>query len=295
MKRNALHRRETLTGYLFLTPALVGFALFMAFPFLASLILAFSKWNMVSGLQGIQFAGLENFEKLFSSRNFGTAIKNNLLISATTVPITLLISLVIAYLLNEVVYLKKTIRVVYFMPYICNIVATSIIWKCLFRTDGPINNVLYSLGVSEVPRWLASTQFALYPIIILAIWMGIGYDMVIYMAALQNIPTDLYEAGELDGAVGIKRFIHITIPMLSPTTYFLIVTRMIMAFQIFSSIKIMTQGELKTTVLVYEIYKEAFISYKFGYGSAIAWVLFLIILAITLIQMWTEKKWVTYV
>ena len=119
--------------------------------------------------------------------------------------------------------------------------------------------------------------------------------MVIYMAALQNIPTDLYEAGELDGAVGIKRFIHITIPMLSPTTYFLVVTRMIMAFQIFSSIKIMTQGELKTTVLVYEIYKEAFISYKFGCGSAIAWVLFLIILAITLIQMWTEKKWVTYV
>lgn len=295
MKKNALHRRETLTGYLFLTPALIGFTLFMAFPFLASLILAFSKWNMVSGLQGIQFVGLENFEKLFVSRNFGTAVKNNFVIAATTVPITLLISLVIAYLLNEVVYLKKTIRVIYFVPYICNIVATSIIWKCLFRTDGPINSILYGLGVSEVPRWLASTQFALYPILALSIWMGIGYDMVIYMAALQNIPTELYEAGELDGAVGVKRFIHITIPMLSPTTYFLVVTRMIMAFQIFSSINIITQGALKTTVLVYEIYKEAFISYKFGYGSAIAWVLFLIILAITLIQMWSEKKWVTYV
>jgi multiple sugar transport system permease protein len=294
MKRNALRRRETITGYLFLTPTLIGFALFMAFPFVASLILSFSKWNMISGLQGIEFVGLENFCKMFVSRNFGTAIKNNLLISATTVPVTLLISLGIAYLLNEVVFLKKTIRVMYFLPYICNIVATSIIWKLLFRTDGPINNILISLGVSEVPRWLASTQYALYPILALTVWMGIGYDMIIYMAALQNIPVDLYEAGELDGAVGVKRFIYITIPMLSPTTYFLVVTRMIMSFQIFSSINIITQGALKTTVLVYEIYKEAFISYKFGYGSAIAWVLFLIILAITLIQMWTEKKWVTY-
>ncbi|MBE0601784.1 MAG: sugar ABC transporter permease [Firmicutes bacterium] len=295
MKRNALRKRETLMGYVFLAPTLIGFILFMAFPFVASLILAFSKWNMMSGLQGIQFIGLENFSKMFVSRNFGTAIKNNLLISATTVPVTLLISLVIAYLLNEVVYMKKTIRVIYFVPYICNIVATSIVWKLLFRTDGPINSILYSLGVSEVPRWLASTQYAMIPILALTVWMGIGYDMVIYMAALQNIPTDLYEAGELDGAIGIRRFIHITIPMLSPTTYFLVVTRMIMSFQIFSSINIITQGALKTTVLVYEVYKEAFISYKFGYGSAIAWILFLIILAITLIQMWTEKKWVTYV
>lgn len=290
----SMKTRDTLTAYLFLSPAIVGFLVFMLFPFIFSLILAFTSWDLVSGIKGIKFVGLDNFVKLFASNSFKTALRNNITITVTCVPITLVISLSVAYILNEKIYLMKTARLLYFIPYICNIVAASVVFKCLFRTDGPINNMLLSLGFNEVPRWLGDTKLALIPIIVLTIWMGIGYDMVIYMAALQNVPKSLYEAGELDGAVGVKRFLYITIPMLSPTTYFLIVTRMIAAFQVFSAIKVMTEGGLGTSVLVYEIYKEAFIHYKFGYGSAIAWILFLVIMAITLLQMATEKKWVTY-
>lgn len=290
-------RKETAIGYLFLAPALIGFVAFMLFPFLFSLVLSFAEWDLVSGFQGIKWVGLANFRELFAMPRFYTALKNNLIITLVTVPVALIVSLVVAYVLNELVYMKRTIRLLFFVPYISNVVAVSIVWKQLFRPlDGPINQFLAALGVQNLPQWLTDGKTALVPIMVLTIWMGIGYDMIIYMAALQNVPRELYEAGAVDGAVGLRRFIHITMPMLSPTTYFLIVTRVISSFQIFSSIKVMTEGGPgeATTVLVYEIYREAFRFYRFGTGSAIAWILFLIIFAITLIQTLTQDKWVTY-
>jgi multiple sugar transport system permease protein len=269
----------------------------MLFPFISSILISFVNWNLVSGIKGIRFVFLDNFITLFKSPRFYKALQNNILITVTCVPITLLLSLVVAYLLNENVYFKKTIRVMYFIPYICNIIAIAAIWKCLFRSpEGPINQLLAAGGVEDLPRWFADKNIAIIPIILLTIWMGLGYDMIVYMAALQGVPKELYEAGEMDGAVGIKRFLHITLPSLSPTTYFLIVTRMIHSFQIFSSIKAITTGGpgTATTVLVYEIYTEAFLNYKFGYASAIAFVLFVIIMVITIIQQQFQKKWVTY-
>jgi multiple sugar transport system permease protein len=290
-------RAETLAAYVFLAPALLGFALFMFFPFMSSILLSFTEWDMISGIRGIRWIGLDGFIELFQSSRFYTALKNNLLITAVCVPVTLLLSLVIAYLLNEKVYFKKTIRVLYFVPYICNIIAVSAVWKSLFRTpDGPVNQMIAAIGVENLPRWFADRNLAIIPIITLTIWTGLGYDMIIYMAALQGVPKELYEAGEMDGAVGVKRFLYITLPALSPTTYFLVVTRMIHSFQIFSAIKVITEGGpgSATTVLVYEIYREAFSNYKFGYASANAVVLFVIIMAITLIQQQLQKKWVTY-
>ena len=290
-------RAEAAAAYIFLMPALLGFVTFMLFPFITSILLSFMNWNMISGIKGIRWIGIDNFSALFESFRFITALKNNLFITVVCVPITLVISLVVAYLLNEKVYLKKTIRLIYFIPYVCNVIAVSAVWKCLFRTpDGPINQLLAVIGVENLPRWLADTKLAIIPIIILTIWMGLGYDMIVYMAALQGVPKELYEAGEIDGASGIKRFLYITLPVVSPTTYFLIITRMIHSFQIFSSIKVMTEGGpgMATTVIVYEIYREAFSLYKFGYASAYAVVLFIIIMAITLIQQKLQKKWVTY-
>jgi multiple sugar transport system permease protein len=269
----------------------------MLFPFIASLLLSFTKWDMMSGIGNIKWVAFDNFAKLLKSPRFYAALLNNLLIVAVCVPATLAISLVAAYILNEKVYFRKTIRLLYFVPYICNIIAVSAIWRSLFRTpDGPVSQMLAALGAADPPRWFADSSVAIVPILALNIWTGIGYDMIIYMAALQGVPKELREAGEIDGAVGAKQFWHITIPLLSPTTYFLVVTRMIAMFQIFSAIKVITQGGpgKATTVLVYEVYTEAFTNYNFGYASSIALVLFVIIMAITMIQQRLQSRWVVY-
>ncbi len=290
-------RNENIIGYVFVTPALLAFLMFIAFPFFFSLFLSLTKWNFLSGIQNLKFVGLENFRELLRDRRFGKAFVNTFTYALATVPTSILIALVLAYLLNGKVYGKKLLRLFFFIPYISSAVALSAVFKFMFREDGIINNVLMSLHIVTSPvKWFTNPQLNKVPIVLLLIWTAIGYELIIYMAALQNIPKSLLEASELDGATGFRQFVHITFPLISPTTFYLVIVRLISAFKVFSAIDVMTLGSkaLDNTSMVVQIYDEAFTKYNFGYASAEAVVLFAVILIITLINFWGQKKWVHY-
>lgn len=288
----------TLTGYAFLAPALIIFVCMVLIPVIISIGLAFTKWNFFSGIDGLKFVGLRNFDKLFTSdRSFKTALINTVVYAVTTVPTTVILALVLAYMVNGKVHMQRFFRLAFFVPYISNMVALGAIFKFLFRTDGPINQVLSNFfGVQTVPDWLVSSDLCRIPIICVMIYSGIGFCLIVYIAALKNVPTELYEAARVDGASTLRQFFAITVPMISPTTFYLLVVRMISAFQIFAAINIISDGGKSSgsVSLVSLIYEEAFKSYNFGYASAQAWVLVLFILAITLLNFKLQKKWVHY-
>lgn len=290
--------KENIAGYAFVTPALLVFLTFVAVPFLSSLLLSLTEWNFLSGLSGIKFVGTKNFVRLFTKdKDFKHAIVNTFIYSITTVPTSIAVALILAYILNGNVKGKKILRLAFFIPYISSTVALAAVFKFMFRDDGVVNSILIDIfGFKEGLKWLADGALNRIPIILLIIWTSIGYCLIIYMAALQNVPRELLEASELDGAVGFRQFVHVTFPLISPTTFYLVVVRLIASFKVFASINIMTMGSSarQTTSLVNEIYGKAFSSYKFGYASAEAVILFLIILAITRINFWAQKKWVHY-
>ena len=238
---------------------------------------------------------LDNFEKLFTrDRKFMMALKNTLIYAFTTAPISIVIALLLAYMLNDKVYFKKLNRMFIFIPYICSMVALAAVFRFLFREDGPINAILLNMGIIDAPmKWLNSTELNRIPVMCVMVYAAIGFNLIVYMAALQGVPGELYEAATMDGAGGFIRFVKITVPLISPTTFYLLVVRLIAAFKDFSAVNVM--GADKTAPsLVTEIYSMAFGSYDFGYASAEAGVLVAIILVITLVQMWGQKKWVHY-
>lgn len=288
-------KKENLVGYAFIAPALVAFLVLVAFPFVSSILLSFTEWNFVSGLKGIKWVGLDNFKALLTDRNFTYAVKNTFIYAITTVPTSILFALVLAYVLNGKVFGKKIFRTCFFIPYISSIVALSAVFKFLFRDDGIVNNLLRTFGMEGI-KWMADERFTKMPIILLMIYTAVGYNLIIYMAAIQNVPKEYYEASMLDGATGFKQFCHITFPLISPTTFYLLVVRLIAAFKVFASINIFVMGDYarSNTSLVVEVYEKAFRYYKFGYASAEAFVLFVIILIITLFNFWGQKKWVNY-
>ena len=287
-------KHETMAGWLFLLPALTIFAALVVLPVIMSLLLSFTDWNFLSGIEGIKWKSTANFVRLFTKdRKFMLALTNTVVYAFTTAPISIVIGLLFAFKLNDKVYLRKLNRMFFFIPYICSMVALAAVFRFLFRVDGPINGVLEALfGIEPLP-WLNRTSLNRIPVICVMIYAATGYNLIVYMAALQNVPRDLYEAAMVDGAGPLHRFFHITVPMISPTTFYLLVVRLIAAFKAFSAINIMGVSRTAPS-LVTEIYTNAFESYKFGYASAEAWVLVAVILVITLIQMAGQKKWVHY-
>lgn len=288
-------KKEALAGWLFLTPALIVFLALVVFPIIVSFLLSFTEWNFLSGFSGIKWAGTENYLRLLTKdHKFVMAVRNTLIYAATTAPISILLALLFAYLLNDKVYLKKYNRMCMFIPYISSMVALTAVFRFLFRSDGPINAILTGLfQVEEVPKWLTSTELCKIPIICVMIYAGVGFSLIVYMAALQNVPNDLYEAATLDGAGGFVQFTKITLPLISPTTFYLVIVRLIAAFKVFTSINVMGMSDTAPS-LVSEVYSKGFKTYAFGYASAESWILVAIILAITLVQLWGQKKWVHY-
>ena len=287
-------KHETMAGWLFLAPALIIFAILVVFPIIMSLFLSFTEWNFLSGFEGLEWKGLANFERLFTrDRKFMMALKNTVFYAFTTAPISIVIGLLFAFMLNDKVYMRKLNRMFFFIPYICSMVALAAVFRFLFRVDGPINAILArAFGIDPIP-WLNKTAYNKIPVICVMIYAAVGYNLIVYMAALQNVPRELYEAATVDGAGPFMRFLKVTVPLISPTTFYLLIVRLIAAFKAFSALNIM--GVSKTAPsLVSEIYANAFESYKFGYASAEAWVLVAVILVITLIQMFGQKKWVHY-
>lgn len=293
-KKSKYRMREAMTGYLFLLPSFLGFIIFMFIPIVFGLYISFTNYD---GFKVMDFIGFNNYLDMFQDSYFTISLKNNLVYTLVTVPATLIIALLLAVAVNKGLKGSAIFKTLFFFPYITSMVAVGIIWTLLYNpTVGPINSILRSIGISNPPGWLLSTTSALLAIMIVYIWKMSGYYMIIFLAGLQSIPHHLYEAAEIDGAGGIKKFFKITLPLLSPTTFMVMILIIINSFQVFDLIQVMTDGGpgRATNVLVYRIYQEGFNYSHFGYASAEAYFLFAIILVVTLIQFWGQKKWVVY-
>lgn len=277
-------RKEALIGWLFLAPEIVGMLLLNVFALGFSLYLSLSDWDMLSGVQGIEFTGFDNYIKMFHDPTIIQAIKNNLIYMVLTVPIPIAIALVLSVLIHNSVFFKSYFKVAFFIPYISSIIAVAAVWSALFHPSlGPINQFLMDLGISNPPKWLVDPKTSLLAISIISSWAGLGYTIIIYMAGLTNISNEIYEAADIDGASAMKKFFAITVPMLRPTTFFLLITMLIGSFKVFDIIAFLTEGgpNNSSTVLVFRIYEEGFQYYNMGYASAISWLLFAIIGLIT--------------
>lgn len=283
-----------LVAYSFILPNLLGFAIFTLFPMAFSLALAFMHWD---GANQMSWAGLENFQQLLKDETFKISMKNTLYYVAGTVPLTMLASLGLALLLNQPLHGRNFFRTTFFFPYVASLVAVAVVWNLLFfPSAGPVNEFLRSMGVENPPRWAASVDWAMPTVILASVWKGMGYYMVIYLAALQGIPGILYEAAEIDGANVWQKFRYVTLPMLTPATFFISIMLTITSFKVFDLIMVMTGGGpgRATNVLVIHTYNTAFREFRFGYSSAIAIVLFTLVLGITIVQFYMEKRWVSY-
>jgi len=290
----ALTRRNRLIGYAFLLPNILGFLIFICFPVIASFLMSFTEWN---GFGDIAFTGLDNYKRLIADESFRVSLTNSLIMMVVTVPLTLMLAILAAVALNKGIKGLKIFRTAIFLPHITATIAVAVVWQLLFNpTMGPINGVLRSIGIDNPPTWLASPQWALFSVIIVSVWQHIGYYMVLYLAGLQGIPKDLYEAAEIDGAGKLAQLVKITVPMLSPVIFFTVIMGIINSFKVFDLIFLLTKGGPgnSTQVLVYDIYYTAFQRYEYGYASAMAYVMFAIILLITIIQFRGQKKWVNY-
>lgn len=279
--------RNTLVAYSFIAPNFIGFAVFTLGPILFAFVLAFLHWD---GSNEITFAGLTNFWKLFNDSAFITAFWNTIIYTAATVPLTLVCALMLAVMLNQKVFGRDFFRTVMFFPYVASLVAVAVVWNMIFNPSmGPVNMALYYVfGVSEqsLPGWSADKNWAMITVILFSVWKNMGYYMVIYLAGLQGINPELYEAASLDGANSVQKFRFVTIPQLRATTFFVSIMLTIQCFKVFDQIYMITQSGpgTSTLVLVYHIYNEAFISWDLGYASMVALVLFLLVLVVTIVQ-----------
>lgn len=288
----SLNTRNTLVGLSFILPNFIGFFIFILIPVLFSFVLSVMKWD---GFTAMEFVGLQNFLHLFKDRVFKAALWQTIVFSFFTVVLSMVASLGLAILLNSKIRFVNFFRSAIFFPYVASIVAVGAVWKAMFLKDGgPINLLLHALGVpaDALPGWLSSTKWALAAVIIVQVWKNMGYFMIIYLAALQDIPASLYEASSIDGASKWQQFRSITFPMLTPSHFFVLMMLIINSFKTFDLVFALTEGGpgTSTTLLSLYIYNQSFVSWNYGGASAAAIVLFLIVGAITLIQFRVEKK-----
>ncbi|CAN5590194.1 sugar ABC transporter permease [soil metagenome] len=283
-------------AYLFLLPSLVGFVLFVLIPVLGSLLLSFGELKL-SG--AFQLVGIGNYRELWRDPVFWRAVRNTFYFMVTVVPLQLLFGLLLALALNQPLRGKLVYRVIYFMPVVTTIVAGAIVFQYLLNRDfGPISQIFWSLGVKP-PSFLSDPTWQKPSVVLLTLWKNTGFTMVIYLAALQGVPQELYDAANVDGASAWQRLRNVTVPLISPTTFFLFVLQMIGAFQLFTEAYVMTRGSSgtpaqATLTVVYYIYQNAFAFNRMGKASAIAWFLFLFIFIFTFIQTQLQRRWVYY-
>lgn len=296
-RRKVVSRRrrkvqDALVAYSFIAPNFLGFAVFTLGPILFAFVLAFMHWD---GSNAMTFAGLDNFWRLFEDKAFKDAFWNTIIYTVVSVPATLACALGLAILLNQKILGRDFFRTAMFFPYVASLVAVAVVWNMIFNPEmGPVNMILYTLGLDpkNMPGWAADRHWAMVTVILFGVWKSMGYFMVIYLAGLQGINSELYEAADLDGANAWQKFLYVTVPQLGPTTFFVTVMLTIQSFKVFDQIYMITQGGpgTSTLVLVYHIYNEAFISWDLGYSSMIALVLFFLVLAVTIVQFRRQKE-----
>ena len=288
----ALRRRNALVGISFILPNFIGFLVFVLIPVVFSFILAFMDWD---GFNPMSFTGLSNFAEIFKDRVFRQSLSQTFIYTVFNVLISAAAALGLAIVLNNKLRGTTFFRSAIFFPYVASVVAVGAVWKAMFmKSGGPINVFLQFLGVSEehLPGWPSYTKCALAGVIIVSIWKNMGYFMVIYLAAMQNIPVTLYEAAEIDGARKWQQFWRITFPMLTPSHFFVLMMLTINSFKTFDLIFALTEGGpgTSTTLLSMYIYKESFSYWHYGKASAAAMILFLIVGTVTILQFRVEKK-----
>lgn len=292
--RRARRLQEIAAGYIFVGPMLLGVIVFTLIPMIMLLIFSLTDWSFLTGYDKLRISGFGNFARLLQDAEFGESLLHNL-IMLLAVPIGMAAALLLAVLISERAYMSSFFKVIFFMPQISSIVAVAVVWQVLFHPSyGPVNGFLSAVGVHEPPKWLADPHYALPSVMLLMIWIDLGVSLIIYIAGLKNIPRDLYEAADIDGASARVKFFRITFPLLTPTSFFLLITGLIANFKTFALIQVLTDGgpAHSTSVIVYDIYQQGFVNLKTGYASAMSIVLFIVILAITFLQWVGQRKWV---
>lgn len=279
-------RGETGTAWLFLSPTLIVVSVFVFFPILFSFYLSFTQWNLFGGNAGT-FIGLENYRRLFVDAEFWLVLGNTAIYTVGTVPLNMLLALGAAMLLHERIRGRKFLQAAYFSPVVVSAVAAAVVWRWVFDPNlGLANTALQAVGLPPL-NWANDPNAARAALIIVGVWKSFGVNMVLFAAGLAAIPSSYYEAAALDGAGPWSRFWHITVPLLAPTTLFVLVLSVIGSFQVFDLVFVLTQGGPlgATKVLVFYLYEHAFKFFDMGYASAVAYVLFAILLGLTLVQL----------
>lgn len=277
-------RRNTLVGWSFILPNFIGFAALTLVPMAMAFVIAFTNWNSYSTPE---FVGLANFKRMIGDSSFQIALKNTAYYALGHIPLTIFAALGLALLLNRKLKGVGFFRTAMFFPYITSLVAVAVVWNMLFNpTMGPINQFLGFIGIENLPGWTTSTAWSMPAVIITSVWRDMGYYMILYLAGLQAIPSEYYEAAQVDGANAWQRFWNVTIPSLRPTTFFVLVMVTIASFKVFDLIVVMTDGGpgRSTLVLSQLIYREGIKENRFGYSSAISLTLFFIVLIFTIVQ-----------
>lgn len=290
-------QREEIMAYILISPWIIGFLWFTLGPMLTSLGLSFTETDLFTS----EFVGLENYKRLLSTdvtiSLFWKALYNTAYYVCLSIPLTMLVGFLIALLLNQNIRGQSAYRIVYYLPSVIPGIAVSLLWLWLFQPDFGIINWLLSLVGIAGPRWLYDTKTAKLALVVMSVW-GAGGNMLVFLAGLQGIPTQLYEAATIDGANAWRRFIHITLPMISPTLFFVLVTNIIQSFQIFTTVYVVSDGQggpaNSTMMYVLWLYLLAFRQFRMGFASALAWVFFVIIMLFTLLIFRSSSAWVYY-
>lgn len=284
LKSKVKQKTDLYSALMFLSPTMIVFTTFILFPVLFSFYLSFQQWNMFSS--ETVFVGLDNYKNMFSSEEFWMVLKNTAVYTIGTIPLNMIISLLIAYALNKKLKGKKFLRTAFFAPVVISPVAAAVIWRWLYDPNfGLINYFIGIFGISAV-NWLNDPTAAMFALIIMGVWKTLGVNMVLFSAGLQGIPESYYEAAQLDGAGWWAKFWNITVPMLSPTTFFIMIMSMIGSFQVFDIVYVLTSGGPlgSTKVLVFYIYEHAFKFFEMGYASAVSYFLFALLFIFTMLQ-----------
>jgi multiple sugar transport system permease protein len=290
-----LAKNEERAAYLFLSPWIIGFIVLLAGPIIASVYLSMNEWSLVSPPKWV---GLGNYEKMVSDREFLISLKVTLRYLVLSVPVYLVTGFGLALLLNQKLRGMNVFRTVLYLPSLLAGVAVAVLWSMVLHPDlGILNQILRAIGIANPPRWLSSPDWAIPAVVIMGLW-AVGGGAIIYLAGLQNIPPHLYEAAEIDGAGAWKKFRHVTLPMMTPTIFFVLITSLIGAFQVFDVAYILggSSGGRGSSLLFYllNLYNEGFRNGRFGYASALAWVLVILAAVVIVIIFRSSERWVYY-
>lgn len=299
--RNPLKQREALWGYLFALPLLLGFLIFQLGPMLASIGISLTDWDILSDAT---FVGVDNYVKALTDDRLVPIAFTNTVALMAGIPVGMALSLMLALAMNQKIRGMAAFRTIYFLPVISSVVAVAILWRWIFNPDFGLMNVFLNLLGIEGPLWLGSEDWSKPALILMGIWGGLGFNMLLYLAALQGVPRELLEAATIDGANWWQRFRYITWSFITPTTFFILITSIIGTFQTFAQIHLMTRTQGPTSIgggprwstltVVYYLWLNAFQYYDMGYAAALAWILGIVIMILTIIQFGVARRWVFY-